>query len=388
MKSLQNRLNEFFNALSAPVLVTASAFSQARRHLKHTAFIELNQSAVVEPFYEEGEYQRYKGFRVVSIDGSKIRLPDEAEIEKEFGKMAITNGKDKTVIGYQAHSQASVLYDVLNEIPLDAALAPINAYEVTLAKGHLAQMKDKDLLLADRNYPSYEFLASLIQAGKDFVIRCSRKSFKKASEMLKGTGSGSQIVTLKPPNGKANHIRKSGLPTRIRVRFVRVLLSTGEFEVLVTSLLDEAEYPAEDFKEIYHWRWGAETFYGRIKTRLEVENFSGKTVESVRQDFYATLFICGLESILTQETRAELAERSEENRHVQKVNKAVSFNAIKDQIIELFYSDLESSVIMDTLKQLFLQNPTLVRNDRVTPRKKLSAQKKLSYCLYRKKHAY
>jgi hypothetical protein len=42
----------------------------------------------------------------------------------------------------------------------------------------------------------------------------------------------------------------------INVRFVRVRLSTGEFEVLVTSLLDEAKYPAAGFLELYGLRWG------------------------------------------------------------------------------------------------------------------------------------
>jgi hypothetical protein len=36
------------------------------------------------------------------------------------------------------------------------------------------------------------------------------------------------------------------------VRFVRVRLSTGEIEVLVTSLLDEKKYLALMFKELYN----------------------------------------------------------------------------------------------------------------------------------------
>ena len=69
----------------------------------------------------------------------------------------------------------------------------------------------------------------------------------------------------------------------------------------MTSLLDEVKYPTADFKEIYGLRWGVETFYGVVKTRLQLENFTGKTVESIRQDFHATIYITGLESILTHE---------------------------------------------------------------------------------------
>ena len=51
-----------------------------------------------------------------------------------------------------------------------------------------------------------------------------------------------------PCAGQAAAIKALGLPASIQVRHVRVLLDTGEFEVLVTSLLDEARYPTEGFR--------------------------------------------------------------------------------------------------------------------------------------------
>jgi IS4 transposase len=78
------------------------------------------------------------------------------------------------------------------------------------------------------------------------------------------------------------------------------MLSTGEIEVLVTSLLDSDKYTAQMLKELYHLRWGIETLFGVLKERLRLDNFTGKTVISIKQDFFATLFLVGLESILTQ----------------------------------------------------------------------------------------
>jgi hypothetical protein len=40
---------------------------------------------------------------------------------------------------------------------------------------------------------------------------------------------------------------------------VRIRLSTGETEVLVTSLLDSEKYTTQMLKELYHLRWGIET---------------------------------------------------------------------------------------------------------------------------------
>jgi IS4 transposase len=34
-------------------------------------------------------------------------------------------------------------------------------------------------------------------------------------------------------------------------------------------------------KELYHLRWGIETFLGVLKERLKIENFTGKTVIAI-----------------------------------------------------------------------------------------------------------
>jgi hypothetical protein len=46
-------------------------------------------------------------------------------------------------------------------------------------------------------------------------------------------------------------------------------------------------------------RWGAEAFYGGRKIRLDLENFTGLTVEAVRPpNFHASVYRTGLESVL------------------------------------------------------------------------------------------
>ena len=60
-----------------------------------------------------------------------------------------------------------------------------------------------------------------------------------------------------------------------------------ESEVLLTSLLDRKTFPADVFADLYHRRWGIETDYRRIKQTLGLDNFSGRSVTAVKQDFYA-----------------------------------------------------------------------------------------------------
>ena len=382
MKSLQNVVNEAMTWLNEP-LVTASAYSQARYKLKHTAFIELNQEAVVKTRYSDNDYQTFWGFRLLAVDGSKLLLPDSDDVREEFGTIAWTSG---TQHGENPYALASVLYDVLNRVAIDARLGKATAYEVDLAVEHLAYTTAADLLIMDRNYPSYRMLAELTQHQRNFVIRCSAASFKEAQLMLKGEGDDSQLVTLTPCAGQRREIKRLNLPSSLTVRLVRVRLSTGEWEVLVTSLLDEARYPSAEFLELYGLRWGIETFYGLLKTRLALENFSGTGAEAVKQDFYATVYLSGLESLLTESAQAQLDAKK--TKHPQTVNRAVSFNAIKYQALDLLFSNEPLDPLMEKLTALFLSNPCLERQHRNPPRKKSSARVLLNYQKREKKHCF
>lgn len=385
MKSLQNVVNEAMTWLGLDS-VTDSAYSQARYKLKHTAFIELNQSAVVETLYGDGDYLKFWGFRVLSVDGSKIVLPDTEAVRREFGTVAWTNGKTAEIQGERPYALASVLYDVLNRVALDAVLGKAKAYEIDLAVGHLAATKPGDLLLMDRNYPSYRMLAETSHSGRDFAVRCSAGSFAEVRRMLKGEGPDSQTVTLTPCAKQAAEIRKLGLPLSLKVRLVRVRLSTGEYEVLATSLLDAARYPTEGFLELYGLRWGIETFYGLVKTRLELENFTGTGPEAVRQDFHATVYLSGMESLLTDVAQALLDAK--ETKYPQTVNRSVSFNALKNNALDLLLAGGETEPLLEKLTALFLSNPCLERKHRNPPRQKTSARGLLNFHKRKKKHCF
>lgn len=385
MKSLQNVVNEAMTWLGLDS-VTDSAYSQARYKLKHTAFIELNQSAVVETLYGDGDYLKFWGFRVLSVDGSKIVLPDTEAVRGEFGTVAWTNGKTAEIQGERPYALASVLYDVLNRVALDAVLGKAKAYEIDLAVGHLAATKPGDLLLMDRNYPSYRMLAETSHSGRDFAVRCSAGSFAEVRRMLKGEGPDSQTVTLTPCAKQAAEIRKLGLPLSLKVRLVRVRLSTGEYEVLATSLLDAARYPTEGFLELYGLRWGIETFYGLVKTRLELENFTGTGPEAVRQDFHATVYLSGMESLLTDVAQALLDAK--ETKYPQTVNRSVSFNALKNNALDLLLAGGETEPLLEKLTALFLSNPCLERKHRNPPRQKTSARGLLNFHKRKKKHCF
>jgi hypothetical protein len=63
--------------------------------------------------YSNNNIKRYKGMRVLGIDGSKILLPNTPDIRKKFGQISYRNDHPD-VKGAHAYGMASVMYDVLN----------------------------------------------------------------------------------------------------------------------------------------------------------------------------------------------------------------------------------------------------------------------------------
>jgi len=140
-----------------------------------------------------------------------------------------------------------------------------------------------------------------------------------------------------------------------------VRLSTGELEVLATNLLDEQLYPTSEFADLYQKRWGIETYYGLIKGRLDLENFTGRSPQAVRQDVYATIFLSNLESVLIRPVQEQCETKSKSLKNPQQVNHAVSFHAIKSHLIALILSKEPLPQTIAKLQQLFLGNPVSSR---------------------------
>ncbi len=373
-KSSQNSLNDMTLNSELGYTVTNSAYTQARAKLNYTAFIEMKDKSV-EMFYEDGEYNRYKNFRLLAVDGSIVILPNSDDIKKEFNptvaKCQLSDFSKEVV-----QVRVSTLYDVMNNMALDAMIRnkvnkeenTLVAYdERTLAIEHLPYCNKEDLVIFDRGYPSYELFANYTETT-NFLCRIKRTSFIKAKSLFAPHCEHKDIVLeINAPKKIKDALRKANLPTKMKVRFVQVTLDNGAIEVLATNILDDKVLQTSDFMELYARRWGIETYYDVLKNRLSLENFTGLTALAVKQDFYATIFLANYEAMLVYDTNLELQEKANDNKYAQQVNKAQSFNAIKHKAFDIFFSNKSLPKQMKQLEELFAINPVLIRSQRPTP---------------------
>ena len=373
VKSLQRHLHEFLDELSGGQLfepLSAGAITHARAKLKYTAFTELDQQLVIPSIYATNAPQpirRWHGHRLLGVDSSLVRTPNSQELREHFSLVQTVNQAGLTGAGFP-EARMSVLYDILNRVGLDGRLEPSRVGEVDLAIEQLARAESGDVLINDRGFTGYVYLAWHQKRGRHYIARCSTASFAAAQELFRKNHGGVSIrVKLTPHAAQQAEVRRLGLPLELTVRFVSVRLPTGGLEVLATSLLDEVEYPTQEFLEVYHWRWNHETFYHVLKSRLDLENFSGETVEAVRQDFHAALLLCNLETALTAQSRASLTEHGVADQQPKQINRAVTLHALKDQVLALLYSDTPAEQVLRKLQRLFLGCPISVRPTRKPP---------------------
>lgn len=303
---------------------------------------------------------------LIAVDGSKLILPESDSIREEYGVMNTGNKKGAT--GCYSDARCSVAYDLLNQIVIDAQLDTHKIDERTLAIRHLDVLEANDLLLFDRGYPSFAFFTELTRRNLEFVCRTPQNQFVETREFTQ-SNLQSQVIELAGQ----------------KLRLVKVELDFGEIEILITSLCDEQKYPTKTFKELYFKRWGVETYYDRIKSRLELENFTGKSPESVKQDFHSTIYLSNLESLLTYDVNLELAQK--QNKHRQQVNKAVAFHAIKSKAFDLILSKQPFDEIYSQLLILFRLTPNLNRKGRNKKLRKTPLRAAFNYHKRKKKRA-
>ena len=231
-------------------------------------------------------------------------------------------------------------------------------------------------------------MAHLINRKLNFVIRATESS-TVMKNMFDLEAPNDFTVIIDVPNRHKKTVKKLGLPTSIKVRLVRVILDTGEIEVLATSILEEEQLSPDELKTIYGLRWGVETFFSTLKGRLALDNFTGKSVEAIKQDIWSTVFISNLETVMTEDIQKEINEASiAKNRAPKKINKAVSFNAIKTMAFEIFDADIDLDSKYEQLETLFRMNTNVIRPQRIRARKKPSITRSFNFQKRKRKHVF
>lgn len=348
--------------------VTKGAFTQARAKLNPWAFKRLNEVAV-NAFYQEAEYIVWHKMRLLAVDGTRFVLPNHPSIAEEFGIHQFGPKADSP----RSLALGSLLYDVLNLVTIDSQIAPYASNERDLLIEHLEQVKPGDLLLLDRGYPSFWLLFLLKAKGIEFCVRLKENWWLKVKEFAESSEK-ERIVTFTLPKKDRAKLKDfpQMLDQEITCRLIKVELANGEKEILCTSLEDSSTYLHEDFEELYHYRWNEEEAYKLLKSRIELEDFSGKTAKAVKQDFHAKVFLMTLCAAYAHPIEEKvIAEYQADNKrkHSQKINRTNALATTMDILVPAFIHKKYKEAL-DAFDLLVWNTREIIRPGRSNPRNK------------------
>jgi hypothetical protein len=363
-KSLVLELSSFFAEIGSSFKrISPSAFVQGRKKIKPDMFEELNQLIVSEYYSDNEENVRlFENMRILSVDGSTVNLPLTKDLLKYFELHNNQNKTNDVLIG-----RVSVLYDVLNNIVIDGLLRPFSQGEVTLCREHLKYVKNKDLVIMDRAYPSFDTAWELNKKEAHYLFRC-KVGFSKQVAAFYESGAKDKIVEIKPKQKKSFKGLAYGQEASLKARMLSVKLDSGETEILMTSLLDGEKYPQQIFKDLYFKRWGVETYYDRFKNIIEVEKFSGTSRQFIQQEFNCALYLSNMQTILTIEANKEAAQKYVGRKYEYKVNQSLALGFIRKNLVEIFSSEQKSEELLEELKKMFVENVIPIRPGRKNKR--------------------
>lgn len=211
--------------------------------------------------------------------------------------------------------------------------APLRTHDMAQAAQMHADLREGDLLLADRGFCSFAHLALVLRQSLHAVFRLhqrvivdftphrphavpgrgknERKIGLPRSRWLRQLNVQDQLVEWFKPVERPKWMSEAdfaALPASITVRELRYRVGRRGFRVqevtLVTTLLDADVYPLEALAELYGRRWQVETHLAELKRTMKMDVLSCETPDGVLKELAVFAMVYNLVRCVMLESAA------------------------------------------------------------------------------------
>jgi hypothetical protein len=246
-------------------------------------------------------YDKWKGHRVVLVDGTCVSMSAEPDLFDAFGVNTGRHGRGRYPL---ARLVALCLAGTMTII--DYAIGGYRDGESTLMFSILKSLRKGDLLVADRHFAAAHFYVRYQSMGLEFLTRAHQclKISKIKQRFCNGAGDFIGRLNI----NKIYRQKDPLLPASIDVRFIKARLRIrGRLKVVwvVTSLLDAKQYPAQEVLDLYARRWRIETLFREVKIHLSADVLRSQSPDGVRKEIIARLTALNIVRSIMLEAAAE-----------------------------------------------------------------------------------
>lgn len=282
---------------------TRSAYSQARARLPVEFFRRLQRAALGCLTGGGDRAGRWRGHRVVLLDGSSFSMPDTDELREAFGQ---PSGQAAGCGFPVAH--LLVVIDAHTGYLLRTLTAEHTTHDMARVPAAHPALRRCDVLVGDRGFCSYAHLALCRGRGVHALFRLHQRQIidfrpgrraaaakptaddagRPRSRWLKRLGRHDQLVEYRKPAERPTWMSAddyAALPEAVVVRELRVRVRMPGRRVraltLVTTLTGATRYSARALAKLYERRWQVEVDLKHLKQTLGLDVLRSQTVPGV-----------------------------------------------------------------------------------------------------------
>jgi len=259
-----------------------SGISQARTRLGWEPLRQLHDEVVRPIAVTATKGAWYRGWRLVSIDGSTLDVADEKGNNEAFGRPGASRGES-------AYPQIRFVSLVENgtHVLFGSRMADYATSETALAKTVLPSLSKGMLCLADRGFFGFEMWKQAAATGADLLWRVRKNILLPCEKRLPDGSYLSRIY----PSQQDQRRERNGVVVRVIEYRLEGVEGAEPLYRLATTILDHDLAPAAELAALYHERWEIETAFDELKTHLRGAHIvlRSKTPDLVRQEFYGLL---------------------------------------------------------------------------------------------------
>ena len=270
------------SAAAAIKVIGHSAISQARTRLGWEPIRQLHDELVNPVAVAKTKGAWYRGWRLVSIDGSTLDVADEKCNNEAFGRPGSSRGKS-------AYPKIRFVSLVENgtHVLFGSRMADYSTSETALAKSVLPNLRKGMLCLADRGFFGFELWRQAAATGADLLWRVKKDMVLPCDKSLPDGSYLSRIYATQQDRKRD----RSGVVVRVIDYRLEDVEGAEPSYRLITTILDHELAPATELAALYHERWEIETAFDELKSHLRGAQIvlRSKTPDLVRQEFYGLL---------------------------------------------------------------------------------------------------
>ena len=269
-------------SINSVSLVSVSAFCQYRAAFSVKVMLYLWHSLLghFQNRFKPEDYA-WHGLKLRALDATSLNLP-----EKLYPYFGASGGLGPgPVQGF-----LMVLYDLTWQVPLAFRMRPADdeGRPHLVLKHLMHHLKMGELLLVDAGLYSLEIFCLLLKQNIHFIIPMPARAKPKLIKRFSAFDGLYQITA-------SSYWKDNSLVLKqLMVRIITYQKNGFRTRRLLTSLIDEQLYPADEIVQIYHRRWDIETFFREFKHTLQVTHWHAKTLPAIYSELLFQMLLVTL----------------------------------------------------------------------------------------------